>query len=140
MEKLLVDLPLVTVENQRTIPPLYVPEQLVVHKETHQAHVMIGSRGYNAYDDKRTALYLLNNILGGPGMNSRLNVSLRERRGLVYTVESNLTSYTDTGAFCIYFGTDPEDVDTCLKLTYKELKRIPAYRSLDGRRTVGGSQ
>ena len=93
VEKLLVDLPLVTVENQRTIPPLYVPEQLVVHKETHQAHVMIGSRGYNAYDDKRTALYLLNNILGGPGMNSRLNVSLRERRGLVYTVESNLTSF-----------------------------------------------
>ena len=124
VEKLLVDLPLVTVENQRTIPPLYVPEQLVVHKETHQAHVMIGSRGYNAYVDKRTALYLLNNILGGPGMNSRLNVSLRERRGLVYTVESNLTSYTDTGAFCIYFGTDPEDVDTCLKLTYKELKRM----------------
>ena len=124
VEKLLVDLPLVTVENQRTIPPLYVPEQLVVHKETHQAHVMIGSRGYNAYDDKRTALYLLNNILGGPGMNSRLNVSLRERRGLVYTVESNLTSYTDTGAFCIYFGTDPDDVDTCLKLTYKELKRM----------------
>ena len=124
VEKLLVDLPLVTVENQRTIPPLYVPEQLVVHKETHQAHVMIGSRGYNAYDDKRTALYLLNNILGGPGMNSRLNVSLRERRGLVYTVESILTSYTDTGAFCIYFGTDPEDVDTCLKLTYKELKRM----------------
>ena len=124
VEKLLVDLPLVTVENQRTIPPLYVPEQLVVHKETHQAHVMIGSRGYNAYDDKRTALYLLNNILGGPGMNSRLNVSLRERRGLVYTVESNLTSYTDTGAFCIYFGTDPEDVDTCLKLTYKEMKRM----------------
>ena len=124
VEKLLVDLPLVTVENQRTIPPLYVPEQLVVHKETHQAHVMIGSRGYNAYDDKRTALYLLNNILGGPGMNSRLNVSLRERRGLVYTVESNLTSYTDTGAFCRYFGTDPEDVDTCLKLTYKELKRM----------------
>ena len=124
VEKLLVDLPLVTVENQRTIPPLYVPEQLVVHKETHQAHVMIGSRGYNAYDDKRTALYLLNNILGGPGMNSRLNVSLRERRGLVYTVESNLTSYTDTGAFSIYFGTDLEDVDTCLKLTYKELKRM----------------
>ena len=51
---------------------------------------MIGSRGYNAYEDKRTALYLLNNILGGPGMNSRLNVALRERRGLVYNVESNL--------------------------------------------------
>lgn len=124
VEKLLSDLPLVQVDNQRIPPPLYAPERLVIHKDTHQAHVMIGSRGYNAYDDKRTGLYLLNNILGGPGMNSRLNVSLRERRGLVYTVESNLTSYTDTGAFCIYFGTDPADVDTCLKLTYKELQRM----------------
>ena len=123
-EKHLSDIPAVTVDNQRMPPPLYVPERLVVPKDTHQAHVMIGSRGYNAYDDKRTALYLLNNVLGGPGMNSKLNVSLRERRGLVYNVESNLTSYTDTGAFCIYFGTDPEDVDTCLKLTYKELKRM----------------
>ena len=123
-EKHLSDIPAVTVDNQRMPPPLYVPERLVVPKDTHQAHVMIGSRGYNAYDDKRTALYLLNNILGGPGMNSKLNVSLRERRGLVYNVESNLTSYTDTGAFCIYFGTDIEDMDTCLKLTYKELKRM----------------
>lgn len=123
-EKYLSDIPSVETNNKRTPPPLYVPEHLVVSKDTHQAHVMIGSRGYNAYDDKRTALYLLNNILGGPGMNSRLNVSLRERRGLVYNVESNLTSYTDTGAFCIYFGTDVEDMDTCLKLTYKELKRL----------------
>lgn len=124
IEKLTADILPAEVENRRTPPPLYVPERLVVPKETHQAHVMIGSRGYNAYDDKRTALYLLNNILGGPGMNSRLNVSLRERRGLVYTVESNLTSYTDTGAFCVYFGTDPDDVDTCLRLTYKEMKRM----------------
>ena len=123
-EKYLSDVPSVEVDNRRTPPPLYVPEHLTVNKETHQAHVMIGSRGYNAFDDKRTALYLLNNILGGPGMNSKLNVSLRERRGLVYTVESNLTSYTDTGVFCIYFGTDTEDMDTCLKLTYKELKRM----------------
>ena len=108
-EKHLSDIPAVTVDNQRMPPPLYVPERLVVPKDTHQAHVMIGSRGYNAYDDKRTALYLLNN---------------RERRGLVYNVESNLTSYTDTGAFCIYFGTDIEDMDTCLKLIYKELKRM----------------
>lgn len=124
IDKYLADIPGVTVGKQREIPSIYVPDHQVIHKETHQAHVMIGSRGYNAYDDKRTALYLLNNILGGPGMNSRLNVSLRERSGLVYNVESNLTSYTDTGAFCIYFGTDAEDVDTCLKLTYKELKRM----------------
>ena len=85
---------------------------------------MIGSRGYNAYNEKRTGLYLLNNLLGGPGMNSRLNVSLRERRGLVYNVEANLTSYTDTGVFCIYFGTDPEDADRCIGLVHKELKKL----------------
>ncbi|MDD3036401.1 pitrilysin family protein [Bacteroides sp.] len=124
VEKYVSDIPAVTVDNRRIVPPFYVSERLVVSKDTHQAHVMIGSRGYNAYDDRRTALYLLNNILGGPGMNSRLNVSLRERRGLVYNVESNLTSYTDTGAFCIYFGTDIEDMDTCMRLTYKELKRM----------------
>ena len=123
-EKLLAGIPAVAVDNRRTPPPLYVPKTQILHKDTHQAHVMIGSRGYNAYEDKRTALYLLNNILGGPGMNSRLNVALRERRGLVYNVESNLTSYTDTGTFCIYFGCDPKDADLCTRLVYKELKRL----------------
>ena len=123
-EKLLAGIPAVAVDNRRTPPPLYVPKTQILHKDTHQAHVMIGSRGYNAYEDKRTALYLLNNILGGPGMNSRLNVALRERRGLVYNVESNLTSYTDTGTFCIYFGCDPEDAELCTRLVYKELKRL----------------
>lgn len=123
-EKLVGDLPAKATDNRRLPPPLYTPRQLTLHKETHQAHVMIGARGYNAYDDRRTALYLLNNILGGPGMNSRLNLSLRERRGLVYNVESNLTSYTDTGTFCIYFGCDPDDLDTCTRLVHRELKRL----------------
>ena len=107
---------------KRVAPPLYIPRQDVISKDTHQAHVMIGARAYNAYDDKRTALYLLNNVLGGPGMNSKLNVSLREKRGLVYNVESNLTSYTDTGVFAIYFGTDPHDIERCLRLVRKEMK------------------
>lgn len=123
-EKILADIPFAETNNLRTPPPIYIPTRIKLDKDTHQAHVMIGSRGYNAYDNKRTALYFLNNMLGGPGMNSRLNVSLRERRGLVYNVESNLTSYTDTGAFCIYFGTDIDDVDTCMRLTYKELKKL----------------
>ncbi len=122
--KYLADIPTVTVDSRRTPPPAYIPVQVELSKDTHQAHVMLGSRGYHAYDDKRTALYLLNNVLGGPGMNSRLNVSLRERRGLVYNVESNLTSYTDTGAFCIYFGADPHDVDKCLRLVRRELKQL----------------
>jgi predicted Zn-dependent peptidase len=108
----------------RTPPPLYVPEKAIVNKETHQAHVLIGRCSYAAGDERRTALYLLNNILGGPGMNSRLNVSLRERRGLVYNVESNLTSYTDTGVFSIYFGSDPADADMCTELVRKELRRL----------------
>ena len=124
VEKYVGDLTSSELNNKRTPPPLYVPEKVVINKDTHQTHLMIGNRGYNAYNDKRTALYLLNNMLGGPGMNSRLNISLRERRGLVYNVESNLTSYTDTGAFCIYFGTDPDNVEQCLRLTYKELKQL----------------
>ena len=111
-----------TMERKR--PQVYVPQSLTLHRDTHQAHVMIGGRAYDAHNEKRTALYLLNNILGGPGMNSRLNVALRERSGLVYRVEANLTSYTDTGVFSIYFGTEHEDVDRCIRLVRKELKRL----------------
>lgn len=139
-EKLLGDLPAVEAESRRTPPPLYVPERLTVHKDTHQAHVMIGGRAYNAYDDRRTALYLLNNVLGGPGMNSRLNVALRERRGLVYNVESNLTSYTDTGIFCIYFGCDPDDMEHCLRLTHKELKRMRDVKMTSSQLTAARKQ
>lgn len=127
-EKLMAGIPNISTNNRRTPPALYVPERQILQRDTHQAHAMIGGRGYDAHNDKRTALYLLNNILGGPGMNSRLNVSLRERRGLVYNVESNLTSYTDTGVFCIYFGGDHEDVELCLQLIYKELKRLRDIR------------
>lgn len=123
-EKLTADMRKGEREKEREIPPIYIPEHKIIHKDTHQAHVMIGNRGYDAYDEKRTALYLLNNILGGPGMNSRLNVALREKRGLVYNVEANLTSYTDTGVFAIYFGCDTEDMDKCIRLTHKEIKRL----------------
>ncbi len=125
LEKLTADIALSTTDDTpRIAPEAYHPQNLTLHKDTHQAHVMIGGRGYHAYDERRTGLYLLNNILGGPGMNSRLNVSLRERKGLVYTVESNLTSYTDTGTFCIYFGCDPQDTDKCISLVHKELKKL----------------
>lgn len=97
----------------------------IVHdRHTHQAHVMLGCRAYGSDDDRRIALYFLNNLLAGPGMNSRLNVSLRERRGLVYTVESSLCNYTDTSTFSIYFGCDTTSVDTCLRLIRKELDQL----------------
>lgn len=93
-------------------------------RSTHQAHVMMGRAGYGSKDDRRIALYFLNNILGGPGMNSRLNIALREHKGLVYTVESSLTNYTDTSTWAIYFGCDEEDVEKCLKIVRGELDRL----------------
>lgn len=124
LEKAVSDIPSTITERNRIKPELYIPQNKTIHRDTHQAHVMIGCRSYDTHDKKRTALYLLNNILGGPGMNSRLNVALRERSGLVYNVEANLTSYTDTGLFSIYFGTDQEDVKQCIRLVHKELKRL----------------
>ena len=123
-ERLTAHLPLKEANHSRTLPAAYEPRLSKLNRETHQAHVMIGGRGYDAHNEKRTARYLLNNLLGGPGMNSRLNLSLRERRGLVYQVESNLTSYTDTGTFCIYFGCDQQDTERCIKLVHKELKNL----------------
>lgn len=124
LEKAAGDVPQGTAAPKRETPPLYIPRKLSLNRNTHQAHVMMGARAYDANNEKRTALYLLNNLLGGPGMNSRLNVSLRERSGLVYTVESNLMSYTDTGVFSIYFGADPTDIERCIRLVHKELKRL----------------
>ena len=85
---------------------------------------MIGTTAYRYDDPKRMALYLLNNMLGGPGMNARLNLSLRERHGLVYTVESTMASYSDTGMWCVYFGCDHHDINRCLRLVRRELDRL----------------
>jgi len=96
----------------------------VFERGCHQAHVMIGAVGYDVHDKRRMALYLLNNILGGPGLNTRLNLSLRERHGLVYTVESTMVSYGDTGLWSVYFGCDPHDVKRCQRLVRKELDKL----------------
>lgn len=100
--------------------PLVIERQL----NTHQAHVMLGTRAYDIHHPLRIPLYLLNNILGGPGMNARLNISLRERNGLVYTVESTMVSYSDTGIWCIYFGCDSHEIKRCLKLVRRELDKM----------------
>ena len=93
-------------------------------KDTSQAHALIGGRSYSLCDPNRRVLNLLNNLLGGPGMNSRLNISLREKRGYVYNVDSSITSYTDTGITSIYFGCDKRNVDKCISLVHKELNRL----------------
>ena len=94
------------------------------NRSTHQAHVMTGCQAYAYTDPRRMTLYLLNNILGGPGMNARLNLSLRERHGLVYTVESTMATYGDTGIWSIYFGCDHHDINRCRKLVRHELDRL----------------
>lgn len=85
---------------------------------------MLGTRAYDIHHPLRIPLYLLNNILGGPGMNARLNLALRERYGLVYTVESTMVSYSDTGVWSVYFGCDAHDVRKCLRLIRRELDKI----------------
>lgn len=99
-------------------------QTIVMQKNTHQAHVMIGTRAYDVNDSRRMPLYLLNNMLGGPGMNAKLNLSLREHNGLVYTVESTMVAYGDTGIWSIYFGCDEHDVKRCLRLVRKELDKF----------------
>lgn len=99
-------------------------QTIVMQKNTHQAHVVIGTRAYDVNDDRRMPLYLLNNILGGPGMNAKLNLALREHNGLVYTVESTMVAYGDTGTWSIYFGCDEHDIKRCLRLVRKELDRM----------------
>ena len=105
------------------LPP-YVAQHIEHHMDTHLAHVMLGTRAYDVHDERRIALYLPNNILGGPGMTARLNVSLRERNALVYTVESMAQSYSDTGLWAVYFGCDPKNVKRCLRLIRRELDKV----------------
>ncbi len=96
----------------------------MVRKNTHQAHCIMGNQAYHNSSNKRLTLHLLNNLLGGPALNSRLNLSLRERRGFAYNIESHYTAYTDAGIIHIYFGTDKHDINKCIDIVFKELKKL----------------
>ena len=100
------------------------PQSASYQKHTHQTHVMLGARAYPVCHDKQLPLYLLNNILGGGSLNSRLNIALRESRGLVYTIESTYTPLSDTGYWSTYFACEPEHTDQCLQVIFKELRRV----------------
>lgn len=108
----------------RTPLPDFIPQTVEKQMDTHQAHVMMGRRAYGASHKNHLAMFVLNHILGGTGMNSRLSQSLREKNGLVYTVESTLTTYTDTGVWAVYFGCEPKKVERCRRLVLKELARL----------------
>lgn len=108
----------------RNTPGIYVPHYKEILKNTHQAHCIIGNRAFSYKEEKRLSLSMLVDLLGGSGMNSRLNMNIREKNGLVYTIESGYTPYSDTGVFSIYFGCDQYDVKKCLKLCRRELERM----------------
>lgn len=111
---------------------------IVRRKDTHQAHVVVGAQAFAASDPRHLNLYFLSNMLGGPAMSSRLNLALRERNGLVYTVESNSVAYTDTGFWSVYYGCDAKDRARCRRLVLRELDKLTqtpmSQRTLDAAR------
>lgn len=111
-------------EKQRLKPIPNPKQELIIAKPINQAHCILGSHAYSFHDDKKYGLLLLNNLLGGNGMSSRLNLEIREKYGIAYTIESNYTAFSDSGIFSIYFGTDEEKVNKALKLVHKELKKL----------------
>jgi len=115
-------------ENLRTIKRpeigIYSPQSVDKNMDTFQSHIVLGNIGYDLNSPNRPSLLLLNNILGGPGMNSRLNMALREKNGIAYNVESIYSPYSGTGVFCIYFGTDNENVEKSLNIVHRELKML----------------
>ncbi len=111
------------VKNRKS-PFVVSKEMKEVKKPINQAHCMLGTKAYSIHGEQKTGLLLLNNLLGGTGMSSRLNLEVREKHGIAYTIESNYSPLSDTGLFSIYFGTDAEKVNRALKLIHKELKKL----------------
>lgn len=108
----------------RQAPQPYTPVHRTTPRDTYQAHCIIGNRTISMTSPERLTMLLLNNILGGPNMSSRLNLALRERNGLCYTIESNLTNYTDTGVWNIYFGCDPRNLAKAQHLCMQQLELL----------------
>ncbi|MFO7851073.1 MAG: M16 family metallopeptidase [Bacteroidota bacterium] len=127
-EKYFGDTPLKKTDRERIAFSDYTPEQKIVSKNTWQDHCIIGNLAYNVKDKRRLAMFLLNNLLGGQGLNSRLNMSMREKNGFAYNVESNYIPYCDSGVFMIYFGTDVKNRDKSINTAMKELKRLRDHK------------
>ena len=100
------------------------PTSISINRDTHQTHVMLGNVAYDIHSDKRRGMILLNNVLGGPGLNNRLNLNIREKYGLTYSIESNFVPYSDTGIFQVYFSSEKKSAEKIIKLIYKELKNF----------------
>jgi predicted Zn-dependent peptidase len=117
-------LPAKTGKAARKVTVPYKPSRKEEIKNTYQSHCIIGTTAYSYESPKRLVLHLLNNIIGGPGMNSRLNMSLRERHGCSYNIESSYSPFSDTGIFAIYFGSDKENMGKSIRLAHKEFELL----------------
>lgn len=125
---------------RREAPSVVAPFSERISCDTHQAHIVWGRRTYDLYDSRRLPMLLLNNMLGGPCQNSLFNVALREQRGYVYTVESAVTNYTDTGIFSLYFGTDVRHVDKCMQRVRRVLDEVKSSYLTEARLTAAKKQ
>jgi predicted Zn-dependent peptidase len=111
-------------DNRINQPWIYKPASVTKEMDTYQNHCIMGNLAYDLKDKRRMGMFLLNNILGGQGLNSRLNLSLREKHGFAYNVESSYNPYYDTGIFSIYFGTDNQYLDKSISIALAELKKL----------------
>ncbi len=109
---------------KRTKFSSYKPQEKVLHRTVKQAKCAMGRDAYPMKHADRIPLYMLVNMLGGPGMNSQLNLALRERYGFVYSVDAHYIPYTDTGMFVVFFGTEPKQLDKCITLVKRELEKV----------------
>lgn len=124
VERFIKDIPSISCTRNRVRFVEYLPSTVVKNKTINQAHCVFGKPSYSLESDYRLPFFMLNNILGGPGMNSRLNLVLREKYGYVYGVDSSFTSYIDTGLFNIYFGTEKKHLERCIELVNREMKKL----------------
>ena len=104
------------------------PKSEVMHRDSHLAHCIIGGLAPDYKSTDKIKMVMLNNILGGPGMNSRLSLNIREKYGFAYTIESQYNAYSDTGLFCVYMGVAPDSLDKSISLVHKELAKLKNYK------------
>ncbi|MGJ1448297.1 M16 family metallopeptidase [Sphingobacterium spiritivorum] len=115
------------IQRERVLAPVHAPQHIRVEKPINQVHYMLGTQAYGIRDERKTGLLLLNNMLGGLGMSSILNLSIREKYGIAYTIESNYSMFSDTGIFSIYLGTDEEKAKKAVSLVFKELNKLKVH-------------
>jgi predicted Zn-dependent peptidase len=128
VEKHLGKIPAKAGKKKRVAFEGYAPKTIERKRANFQEHAMLGNLAYSSTSTKRRGMILLSNLLGGPGLNSRLNLNIREKYGFTYYLESNYTAYSDTGIFNIYFGTDKKHLDKTRSLVLKELRILREKR------------